>query len=299
MYVCYLDESGNDIPGSGTSHFVYLGLAIPAESWKAKDKKVSEILQRYSLQGEEVHTGWIARRYLEQERIPNFANLDHAVRRAAVQVEREKWLIKTAALGTREKLDNVKTNLRKTAPYVHLTQDERTQLLRDLADLVGDWHDTRLFAEAQDKTCYSKTAPPASPLYELAFTQIVSRFQMFLTYKGQRDGKTLFGMMVHDNNQTISRRLTDLMRHFHKDGTKWRDIPQIIETPMFVDSSLTAMVQLADLCAYATRRFFENRETDLFDRIYPRFDRTNARVVGIRHYRHRATCACRVCVDHR
>lgn len=299
MYVCYLDESGSDIPGNGTSHFVYLGLAIPAESWKAKDQQVSDILRRYSLQGEEIHTGWVARRYVEQERIPDFEKLEHPARRAAVQAERATWLIKTAALGTREKLDNLKTNLRKTAPYVHLTKAERAQLLRDLADLVGGWHDARLFAEAQDKSCYTKAAPPESPLYELAFSQIVSRFQLFLTYKGLRDKADLFGMMVHDNNPTISRRLTDLMRHFHKDGTKWRDIPKIIETPLFVDSGLTAMVQLADLCAYATRRFFENHETDLFDRIYRRFDRTNARVVGIRHYRHRATCACKVCKDHR
>ena len=58
----------------------------------------------------------------------------------------------------------------------------------------------------------------------------------------------------------------------------------LIETPFFVDSALTNMVQVADVCAYAFRRFFEKGETDLFDRIYRRMDRRGSTVVGARHY---------------
>jgi len=53
MYICYLDESGTEIVGSGTSHFVYLGLAIPAETWKQKDQQVSAVLAKYGLVGSE------------------------------------------------------------------------------------------------------------------------------------------------------------------------------------------------------------------------------------------------------
>jgi hypothetical protein len=56
-------------------------------------------------------------------------------------------------------------------------------------------------------------------------------------------------------------------------------------------------VQVADLCAYATRRYFENDERDLFDRIYSRFDRAGSAVVGIRHFAPES-CPCRVCKDH-
>ena len=34
---------------------------------------------------------------------------------------------------------------------------------------------------------------------------------------------------------------------------------------MFVDSQMTSMVQLADLCAYAIRRYLENPETQPLD----------------------------------
>ncbi len=89
------------------------------------------------------------------------------------------------------------------------------------------------------------------------------------------------------------------MRHFHNSGTIFAQIHRIIETPFFVDSRLTVGVQLADLCAFATRRFFENNETDLFDRIYSRFTRMQERLVGIRHYTGQKACSCKVCEDRR
>src|SRR2546422_3328952 len=45
----------------------YLGLAIAAETWKAKDREVSQILTKYELTGQEVHAAWLARRYPRSE----------------------------------------------------------------------------------------------------------------------------------------------------------------------------------------------------------------------------------------
>ena len=86
------------------------------------------------------------------------------------------------------------------------------------------------------------------------------------------------------------------MRRFHIQGTLWANVERIIETPLFVDSSLTSMVQMADLCAYASRRYFENNELDLFNRIFNRFDQARGKVVGIRHYVGAKPCKCKVCV---
>ena len=67
---------------------------------------------------------------------------------------------------------------------------------------------------------------------------------------------------------------------------------------MFVDSELTSMVQLADLCAYAVRRFFEKGETNLFNKIKPRIDRNHGKLVGLRHFTSKHQCKCQVCVGH-
>src|SRR5208337_866150 len=128
-----------------------------------------------------------------------------------------------------------------------------------LADLIGSWGNTRLFSESIDKTSFGLT-PPTIPPREEAFTQVVDRFERYLAGIG---GQQTIGLLAHDHDDTSADRLTQLMRHFHAGGTMWNRITHIIETPFFVDSRLTVGVQLADLCAYAIRRFCENGETDL------------------------------------
>lgn len=60
MQICYLDESGNHVRKGTTSHFVIVGLAIPADRWKAHDAEVAKVLHQHQLIGE-VHTrhGWL------------------------------------------------------------------------------------------------------------------------------------------------------------------------------------------------------------------------------------------------
>lgn len=292
MFLCYLDESGSPELGRGTSHFVLLGFCIQAIYWRGQDAQIAAVKRQYGLENEEIHTGWMTRRYLEQERIAGFAAMDWAARRAAVEQERRATLLRVAALKGPQAVQEMRKNYRKTAAYVHLTRDERFALLRELADIVGSWGACRLFAEATDKRTF-QAQPPRRPPLEEGFEQVVTRFHHFLAAMG-RDA---IGLLIQDNNPTAARRLTELMRGFHRAGTMFTNIPQIVETPFFVDSRLTSTVQLADLCAYATRRFFENGETDLFDRIYPRFDRSGTRLVGIRHYTGQNICNCRVCAD--
>ena len=71
-----------------------------------------------------------------------------------------------------------------------------------------------------------------------------------------------------------------------------------METPLFVGSDLTRMVQIADLCGYALRRYVENGETELFDPLFQRADRIGPTAVGVRHFTGLA-CACRICAAHR
>ena len=66
---------------------------------------------------------------------------------------------------------------------------------------------------------------------------------------------------------------------------------------MFVDSELTRMIQIADLCAYALRRYVERGETELFDPIFTRADRVRGATVGVRHYSP-PSCDCIICRNH-
>jgi len=299
MYICYLDESGSPDLTSNTSHFVLLGLAIPAITWRYKDEEIRNIKRPFDLEGIEIHTGWMFRRYLEQERIKSFESLSREERRKAVYQERKATLLYTSATKNEKALNQLKINYKRTEQYIHLTRDERLDFLRKLGDKIGLWTDCRLFGEAVEKAAYNPKSYSREKVFEDAFTEIVSRFQYFLeNYSCSRE-EDHHGILVQDNNPTVTKRLTARMKEFHTIGTLWTDIPRIIETPLFVDSSLTGMVQMADLCVFATRRFFENSEIDLFDRILSRFDRAAAKIVGLRHFTKIRKCSCKICENRR
>jgi hypothetical protein len=105
-------------------------------------------------------------------------------------------------------------------------------------------------------------------------------------------------MLIHDNNQTVEKRHTALMKHFHKKGTLWTALENIIETPLYVDSSLTSMIQIVDVAAYSIRRYLENNEEELFMQIFKRAHRIHATSVGVRHYSVK-NCVCKICQSHK
>lgn len=295
VYFCYVDESGTpEVPGN-TSYYVLAGLSIPISFWKKCEIGISKIKQKYDLQSLEVHTGWIVRKYLEQSKIVGFETMDYAQRRHEVLSRRKAELLKLQKSPNKNLYKQTRKNYRQTEGYIHLTHDERIAFIQELADLVGSWSFSRLFAECINKIHFNPTRTLQS-VDEQALEQLVSRFEQYMKIvsKSTKNSK-LFGTLIHDNNDTVSRKHTELMKRFHRHGTLWTSIEHIIETPFFVNSELTSLVQIADLCCYALRRYFENNETDLLNRIQSRFDRKNGKIVGIRHFTD-ATCQCMFCV---
>lgn len=298
MNLCYIDESGtSSIPGN-TSHFVLAGLAIPIHCWPLYDKEIASIKKKYDLDGIEIHTGWIIRRYQEQVKIPNFEKLTHLQRRSEVTKYRTHNLLSLQKKNSRS-YKQIKKNYQQTDCYIHLTYSERLQFITEIARTVGNWNEARLFAECIDKTFFDYGVAKQS-VDEQAFEQVVSRFQQCLNLFSKQNASShkYYGITIHDNNQTVAKKHTELMRTFHNKGTLWTKIDNIIETPLFVDSNLTSMIQIADLCAYSLRRYLENNESELFSYIFRRADRKDGRVVGVRHFSKRS-CKCNICLSHR
>lgn len=268
---------------------------MPIWHWRDCDREISAIKSRYNLHGTEIHTAWMLRSYQEQSVVTDFDNLTSSRRRREVERIRNGRILAARRRGGRSYRQLLK-NFRQTAAYIHLTRNERRQFLRDVADCVGGWGFARLFADCIDKLYYDPARQGGHAPDEQAFEQVVSRFERYLRAIGPVDQRS-YGLLIHDNNQTVAKKHTEMMAAFHNNGTLWTRISNIIETPLFVDSQLTSMVQIADLCGYALRRYLENGETDLFDRIYQRGDRRNDAVVGIRHFTD-SKCSCTICRNH-
>ncbi|OGO65583.1 MAG: hypothetical protein A2029_08395 [Chloroflexi bacterium RBG_19FT_COMBO_47_9] len=297
MYLCYIDESGtSDIPGN-TSHFILAGLSIPIWHWKDCDREIETIKKRYDLENKEIHVAWILRPYLEQTRIDDFEVLDFKQRRSKVEQYRKAELLKLQRSKNRKLYKQTRKNYRQTDNFIHLTYRERQTLIADIAKRISKWGFARLFAECVDKIYFDPNKADRS-IDEQCFEQLVSRFEQYLQIKGKGGSEPCLGLLIHDNNETIAKKHTGLMKAFHQSGTLWTKISNIIETPLFVDSQLTSMVQIADICAYALRRYLENGEDLIFNLIFQRADRKDDIVVGIRHFTN-PKCACKICTLHR
>lgn len=295
MFFCYIDESGTaQIPGN-TSHFVLAGFAIPVDKWKYCDSEINKIKSKYLIGNSEIHTAWILRKYIEQTKIPDFQNLDYPTRRREVEKYRINELLKLQKNNVKL-YHQTKKNFHKTDNYIHLTFDERKQFIIEVAKLVGSWQFARLFAYCMDKVHFDPNRARNS-IDEEAFEQVVSRFETYLQIYSKTKDTVEYGLLIHDNNETICKKHTNMMKNFHKGGTFWNTINNIIETPLFVNSELTGLVQIADLCGYAIRRYLENSENELFDFIFTRADRKNGNVVGVRHFTC-STCECKICKSH-
>jgi len=292
MILCYIDESGtSDIPGN-TSHFILAGLAIPEYHWKDCDRDINNLKRNWGLEDAEIHTAWMLRPFLEQRRIHDFEKLDYTNRRSAVLSYRKGELYRLQRSNIKA-YRQAKKNFRLTENYIHLTHDERQSVITEFSKIIADWGFGRLFAECIDKVHFDPTLR-STTVDEQAFEQLVSRFEHYLQIISKNEQNSIMGMLIHDNNPTVAKRLTDLMVNFHKKGTLWTQVTNIIETPLFVDSQLTCMVQAADICSYAIRRYLENGEVDLFNNIFERADRKDGKVVGVRHFA-ASGCNCLIC----
>jgi len=296
MYLCYIDESGTtDLPGN-TSHFVLAGICIPIQKWRTCDQEIEAIKLRYSLEGKEVHVAWLLRKYIEQSKISNFAALDRRNRRIQVETLRKAELLRLQNVGKPKQYKQTRKDFAETDKYIHLTLDERRRFVSDLAACLSGWGFARLFAECIDKVHFNPTIT-GKTIAEQSFEQLVSRFETFLQIVSTGAKEQLLGLLIHDNNPTIAKRHTELMKHFHTQGTLWTQIKNTIETPLFVDSQLTGMVQIADLCAYALRRYLEKGDRDLFNMVFRVADRKDRVAVGVRHFT-KQPCPCDICAAH-
>jgi hypothetical protein len=241
------------------------------------------------------------RSFQTQLDIPDYDNLSWSDRRLAVRAKRSAKLATLASNPT--KLAKKKLFYRKTDPYIHLNRTERNQVVQEFARAFGSEREARLFGAAIQKSWF-ESAERSLPMFEFAFDSVINRFHHFLANRANYVSRTnpsearrYIGIIVQDKNPGMSDKLSNLMRRFQREGTFFQKIDRIIETPFFVDSELTNMVQIADICAYAVRKYLDNADSRLFDIAYQRVDMAGQTQVGLRHFCQQP-CQCKMCKDH-
>lgn len=174
-------------------------------------------------------------------------------------------------------------------------RDARREVIRSvLSVLQRSYPRTRAFACAVHKASF----PGADPV-ELAFEDICSRFDLFLN-RLHAHGDSHKGLIVLDRS-TYETSLQRLTRELRTRGTSWgRVIRSLAELPLFVDSQVSRMTQLADHVAYACFRYYNANDMTYFKTIESRFDEEDGKVHGLVHKQTiMPKCMCPACLTRR
>lgn len=184
---------------------------------------------------------------------------------------------------------------RRTPPWDALTADQSGNVLRRLARLIADSHDTcALFGVIIHRPSY----PDEDPVV-FAFNELTRRFDLFLA-RLRSQGDTERGLLVFDESRHESRLQTLLRSYTTGEGGPYGRLHNFADVPFFADSRASRLLQLADFIAWATFRRYERGVTNHFDTIVGRFDSENNRMHGLYH-RTRAfvDCFCPACFSRR
>lgn len=179
-----------------------------------------------------------------------------------------------------------------SGPWKAIKKPERQEIIRKvLRALQCKKSIAASFACAIHKPDYATKDP-----VELAFEDLCSRFEMFLNRifhqtKVSEKGIIILDKSVHEGS------LQKLSITFRQSGTKWRTLANLAEVPMFIESTTSRLIQLADHIAYATFRRFQRMDLSYFDVIQRLFDTDERGIIhGLEHKHHSLSCTCSACM---
>ena len=116
---------------------------------------------------------------------------------------------------------------------------------------------------------------------EELFTQITSRFDKFLKRRYAKTEQAARGIAIFD--KSISElHFQSLSQTFQKTGNRWGDtLANFVEVPLFLDSKMSRLIQLADIIAYSLFRKYEHSDEGYFSIIQNCFDKDTGIVHGL------------------
>ena len=175
-----------------------------------------------------------------------------------------------------------------------MSRDDAQGVIKAVLQVLSRSHDNvRAFAWAVHKDSY-----PECDAVELAFEDLCSRFNLYLA-RLRASGDRQQGLLILDES-THETTLRRMVRDFQTLGTQWGVIRNLADTPFFVDSRASRLVQLADHVAYSTFRRYNARDTQYFDIFASKFDSADGVIHGLAHKQTvDPMCMCPACLSRR
>jgi hypothetical protein len=180
--------------------------------------------------------------------------------------------------------------------WAHVPIPQRRGLLRAVFGHLGRWvapsgREPRYFGAVVRKESF-----PGQAL-ERGHAELFGRFDDFVNRLHSR-GDSHRSLVVADNS-SYEHVLQTLMPRW-KAGDRVRPLHSLIEVPLYVDSTASRLVQVADFVAWAMFQYYENGHGEHLQRLHGRIDAASGIQHGLVHLRRAyQSCACVPCSSRR
>jgi len=180
-------------------------------------------------------------------------------------------------------------------PWASMPRPERVALMKAIYKLIGGDGRITLFGIALEKPDY----PSVSPIQKTC-EEIAGRFDAHLTtLEMAPNAEKQRGLMIFDQSRH-EKTVQGLLTQYRTTGANFGKVRHLAEVPLFTDSKITRMLQLADFVAYAIYRRYESSDAQFLDIILPRFTESAGKLHGLVHLNARfRECFCQPCFSHR
>jgi hypothetical protein len=182
-------------------------------------------------------------------------------------------------------------------PWTSMPRTDRMNLMRRIYRLLArGTTGIALFGVALHKADFPKAVPIQRTSEELA-----GHFDAYLTGLeiADNNNEKQRGLMIFDKSRH-EKTVQGLMNQYRTTGARFGTIKHLAEVPLFSDSKITRMLQMADFIAYAIYRRYESQDAQFFDMLLPRFHQQTGVIHGLMHldtnYRE---CYCPACLSRR
>ena len=126
-----------------------------------------------------------------------------------------------------------------------------------------------------------KDSYPGKDSMEIAFEDLCSRFDKQLKRIHHIENNPQRGIIILDKS-SYETSLQKMAKEFRELGTRWGDLNNLVDVPLFVDSKASRLVQLAAHVAYAVFRRYNAGDTTYLDTILHRFDAEDRVLHGLK-----------------
>jgi len=183
-------------------------------------------------------------------------------------------------------------------PWDGLTGQQRRELKDKIFDIIRSRRGVVFACAVEKRYAASRREDP----YELAFEDLVSRFDMFMTRVnriGAAENRDEQRGLIVLAESSYEKAIALVASRLRGQGTRWGTLHNVTDVPLFAPAQATRLLQYADFCSNAVYGRYHSGLTLDFDRIASKFDQDGNVVHGLAHLSSDQNCACIACFSRR